>query len=92
MEDRCSIRKKFHDTRDDGGQMVDKYDEGRRLPRIRVAGGQRLVGRYRFRCEECSAAVMAASLLTDETLTLENLAVWRISRPVKLLERHGVHR
>ena len=62
------------------------------MPRIRVAGGQRLAGQISISgAKNAALPLMAASLLTDETLTLENLPrLADIATLSSLLEHHGV--
>ena len=62
------------------------------MPRIRVVGGQRLVGQISISgAKNAALPLMAASLLTDETLTLENLPrLADIATLSSLLEHHGV--
>ena len=75
MEDRCSIRKKFHDTqRRRYDRPVDKYDEGRRHTAHPCCWRSCLVGQISISgAKNAALPLMAASLLTDETPTLENL-------------------
>ena len=62
------------------------------MQRIRVVGGQRLAGQISISgAKNAALPLMAASLLTDETLTLENLPrLADIATLSSLLEHHGV--
>ena len=61
--------------RDDGAtDRSTSTTKGGGMPRIRVVGGQRLAGQISISgAKNAALPLMAASLLTDETLTLENL-------------------
>jgi len=62
------------------------------MQRIRVVGGQRLTGQISISgAKNAALPLMTASLLTDETLTLENLPrLADIATLSSLLEHHGV--
>ena len=62
------------------------------MPRIRVVGGQRLLGQISISgAKNAALPLMVASLLTDEVLTLENLPLLAdIETLSSLLKHHGV--
>ena len=62
------------------------------MPRIRVVGGQRLLGQISISgAKNAALPLMVASLLTDEILTLENLPLLAdIETLSSLLKHHGV--
>lgn len=63
-----------------------------RMPRIKVVGGQRLLGQISISgAKNAALPLMAASLLTEEVLTLENLPrLADIETLSSLLKHHGV--
>ena len=62
------------------------------MDRIRIVGGQKLSGTIRISgAKNAALPLMIASLLTDETLTLENLPrLADVSLLVRILGNHGV--
>ena len=62
------------------------------MDQIRIQGGKRLHGRVRVSgAKNAALPLMAASLLTDETLTLANLPrLADIETMASLLQQHGV--
>ena len=62
------------------------------MDRIRIVGGQKLNGTIRISgAKNAALPLMIASLLTDETLTLENLPrLADVSLLVRILGNHGV--